>query len=135
MSKDMQCCYRDEDGKLACNTKLYEQEYYYFGCRPAKWVAFFVTDVGAVGACPANVNPLRAESPIEPRRKLGLHVGCETITDRIACGMAIDGREVERYRNQPCMPFEDRRRAAFPRLCSVRGWSACRHASRTRRRI
>ena len=81
-----------------------EQEYYYFGCRPAKWVAFFVTDVGAVGACPANVNPLRAESPIEPRRKLGLHVGCETITDRIACGMAIDGRLTGRYRNQPCMP-------------------------------
>ncbi|KOO31606.1 fibrocystin [Chrysochromulina tobinii] len=68
-------------------------------CMNSQWVVGSQPTQQA--ACPARRD---ATTPIwKAREKLGNMVSCHTLTDRVACSSAIDGRTQAIHLNQPCM--------------------------------
>lgn len=73
-------------------------------CMNAQWVAEFEPTKQA--ACPPRRDP--ATKLARARAKLGHMVGCHTLTDRVACSSAVDGRTQATHLNQPCIAASTR---------------------------
>lgn len=71
----------------------------------AGWEAslkFSSADAAQIAACPPQQD--RSKAAARPRVKLAAEVGCDSITDRVACCSATDGRSNAAYANSPCIP-------------------------------
>ena len=70
----------------------------------AQWVAEF--EPAKQATCPPRRDP--ATKLARARAKLGHMVGCHTLTDRVACSSAVDGRTQAINLNQPCIAASTR---------------------------
>ena len=59
-------------------------------------------DATQIAACPPQQD--REATAARPRVKLPAQVGCDSLTDRVACCSATDGRTMTTYADSPCIP-------------------------------
>ena len=75
-----------------------------YACMSWSWLDDQPAADNPIAACPALED--LATKTARPRVKLGDQAGCDTLTDRIACCSAIDGRTAAIHVDSPCMPAQ-----------------------------